>query len=566
MIEILWHGRGGQGAFTAARLLGAAASMSDGVYALAFPSFGPERRGAPMRAFTKVSTKPIGDRSAISQAEFVIYLDDTLLSHNWDDELKPGGYAFVNSTKEYSDPRIVAIDANGISEKILGRPIPNTVFLGALSVLCESVSPDDVVSAIRQYMPAKLHEKNERIVAYTRRLLLARATGVSPACGAAENGTAAGTAAAGSASGGTVAAAEVVSIAGVSRSSDVVRTCAHIPRLRAQFSSAPSLDPAVFARTTCYVAGHLVAKNAGWRNVRPVVDASACTGCLQCYLYCPDGAIFKTKEDSIASRETKGATVGADAGGVASHAADAAGTARVASKASTRNNAEAARAASEPSTISGANAPSAPSEADVVSGVEAPNSSSKTNARSGAEAANIADNNGAGVAVTNIVANINAAGHTSGTNSARAVIEIDYDFCKGCGVCVKACRFNAIRMVPENEENVSRETFSAPTAVPNNAAVPTDATASYAVAGSDAAGSVGSTGISGAAVVIRNVDASICDLAGVSGGDRAATTVAAVLSSSNAAAVAPAAGNASAVAAPSLAPAASATESEVSAR
>ena len=63
MIEVLWHGRGGQGAFTAARLLGAAASMADGRHALAFPSFGPERRGAPMRAFTKMADAPIGDRT-----------------------------------------------------------------------------------------------------------------------------------------------------------------------------------------------------------------------------------------------------------------------------------------------------------------------------------------------------------------------------------------------------------------------------------------------------------------------------------------------------------------------
>lgn len=478
MIEILWHGRGGQGAFTAARLLGAAASMSDGVYALAFPSFGPERRGAPMRAFTKVSTRPIGDRSVISQADFVIYLDDTLLSHNWDDELKPGGYALVNSTKEYDDPRIVAIDANGISENILGRPIPNTVFLGALSVLCEIVSPDDVVSAIRQYMPAKLHEKNERIVAHTRRLLLARATGVSSACDAAESdaaaGTAAdGTAAAGTASAGTAAAAEVASVAGVSRSSDVVRACAHIPRLRSQFSSAPSLDPAVFARTTCYAAGHLVAKNAGWRNMRPVVDASACTGCLQCYLYCPDGAIFKTKEDAIASRGAKGAAVGAGAREVAPHAADAAGTA-------------------------------------------------------------------------------------SGIDSASAAVEIDYDFCKGCGVCVKACRFDAIRMVPENAGNVSRETLPAAAAALNDAAAPTDAAASpnVSVGSSGADDPVGGTGVSGAAAAICNVDANTCDLAGGFGGDRAVVTAAA----------APASLNAAAVSAPSLAPAASATESEVSAR
>ena len=61
MIEILWHGRGGQGAFTAAKLLGAAFSLkSDTSYSIAFPSFGPERRGAPIRAFTKLDTKPIG--------------------------------------------------------------------------------------------------------------------------------------------------------------------------------------------------------------------------------------------------------------------------------------------------------------------------------------------------------------------------------------------------------------------------------------------------------------------------------------------------------------------------
>ena len=99
MIEVLWHGRGGQGAFTAARLLGAAASMAEGTSALAFPSFGPERRGAPMRAFTKVSARPIGDRSAITRADYVIYLDDTLLAPGWESELKPGGIALVNSVK-----------------------------------------------------------------------------------------------------------------------------------------------------------------------------------------------------------------------------------------------------------------------------------------------------------------------------------------------------------------------------------------------------------------------------------------------------------------------------------
>ena len=177
MIEVLWHGRGGQGAFTAARLLGAATSMADSRYALAFPSFGPERRGAPMRAFTKFASSPIGDRSALSQADFVIYLDDTLFGEGWEDELKPGGIALVNTVKDFADERIVAIDADGISASVLGRPIPNTVFLGALSVLCAEVAEEDVKEAIRQYMPAKLHAKNLAIVDEVRALLATQAKG-----------------------------------------------------------------------------------------------------------------------------------------------------------------------------------------------------------------------------------------------------------------------------------------------------------------------------------------------------------------------------------------------------
>lgn len=127
IIKILWHGRGGQGAFTAARLLGAACSFADGRYALAFPSFGPERRGAPMRAFTKLDRKPVGDRSAVSQADIVIYLDNTLFGEGWEAELKEGGKVLVNTQETFDDPRVVSIDADGISAAILGRVIPNTV-------------------------------------------------------------------------------------------------------------------------------------------------------------------------------------------------------------------------------------------------------------------------------------------------------------------------------------------------------------------------------------------------------------------------------------------------------
>ena len=79
MTEIIWYGRGGQGAFTAAKLFGAAYALKgDNFYSLAFPSFGPERRGAPVRVFTKLDIKPIADRSETEKADYIVILDDTL--------------------------------------------------------------------------------------------------------------------------------------------------------------------------------------------------------------------------------------------------------------------------------------------------------------------------------------------------------------------------------------------------------------------------------------------------------------------------------------------------------
>ena len=357
MIELLWPGRGGQGAFTAARLLGAACSMAPGRHALAFPSFGPERRGAPMRAFTKLDDRPIGDRSASTRADFVVYLDETLLAPGWEDELKPGGRVLVNSAHTWDDPRVTAIDADGISTEVLGRAIPNTVFLGALAALCDEVRAEDVCEAIRQYMSEKLHAKNLAVV---ERVLAERdawdagcveAAG-EPTCGGSHalagegnlarttttpdanaqvagaehlaSGTAPQTHASADAPEGLAPAAPSPALLGCNGAPRV------IPTLRDTY-----LDPAVFARTTCFEAGHLVSKNAGWRSVRPVLDEAVCTRCLLCYMQCPDGTIYKMADE---------------------------------------------------------------------------------NARSGIRLA------------------------------------VDYDFCKGCGVCAKACRCGAISMVPEHEE------------------------------------------------------------------------------------------------------------------
>ena len=150
MKEIIWHGRGGQGAFTAARLLGEAYSLRENTFVLAFPSFGPERRGAPIRAFTKLDEKPIGNRSEIAKADYSIFLDDT----------KPDGKILLNTKEKIDDERVITIDGDSIAEKYLGLPITNTILLGALASVSGFISLDELTEAVRQTMPKRLHEKN----------------------------------------------------------------------------------------------------------------------------------------------------------------------------------------------------------------------------------------------------------------------------------------------------------------------------------------------------------------------------------------------------------------------
>ncbi|WMI80053.1 2-oxoacid:acceptor oxidoreductase family protein [Anaerotignum sp. MB30-C6] len=160
MVNIRWHGRGGQGAFTAARLLGAAYSSHENKYALAFPSFGPERRGAPIQAFTKLDTKPVVNRSEVDKADYIIFLDDTLFTEGILTELKQGGKVLLNTKQSFENPRVLTINADSIAAEILKQPITNTIMLGAFASVFDGINLDDIKEAIRLFMPKKLHEKN----------------------------------------------------------------------------------------------------------------------------------------------------------------------------------------------------------------------------------------------------------------------------------------------------------------------------------------------------------------------------------------------------------------------
>lgn len=163
MTEIIWYGRGGQGAFTAAKLLGAAYALKgDSYYSIAFPSFGPERRGAPVRAFTKLDRKPILDRSETEKADYIIILDETLYSNSLKNLLKPNGKIIVNTKQKVSDS-VYSFDGNSISDN-LKLPVVNTVMLGAFSAISGIVTTDKINEAIEKYMPLKLHEKNKKAV------------------------------------------------------------------------------------------------------------------------------------------------------------------------------------------------------------------------------------------------------------------------------------------------------------------------------------------------------------------------------------------------------------------
>ncbi|MDY6469690.1 MAG: 2-oxoacid:acceptor oxidoreductase family protein [Succinivibrio dextrinosolvens] len=161
MYEILWHGRGGQGAFTAAKLLSAAWTFKDEENkALAFPSFGPERRGAPVRAFSRLGTGSLGDRSQIRKANYLVFLDDTLFDENAYDELKDNGKIILCTKEKIEDERIICIDGQKIALELLKRPITNTVVLGALLRAFDAITIEDLIPAVNKLMSPKIAPLN----------------------------------------------------------------------------------------------------------------------------------------------------------------------------------------------------------------------------------------------------------------------------------------------------------------------------------------------------------------------------------------------------------------------
>jgi 2-oxoacid:acceptor oxidoreductase gamma subunit (pyruvate/2-ketoisovalerate family) len=170
LVEFRWHGRGGQGAWTASELL-ARTAIFEGKFIQSFPEFGPERMGAPVAAFTRISTEPIRIHCAVYEPNVVVVLDPTLLKTVpvTSGLNKEDGIVIVNSPEAPSVLRenlrvekgqVWAVPATEIAIKILGTPITNTALLGAVARATNVVALKSIEKTLKEKFRTDLAEKN----------------------------------------------------------------------------------------------------------------------------------------------------------------------------------------------------------------------------------------------------------------------------------------------------------------------------------------------------------------------------------------------------------------------
>ncbi len=172
LIEIRWHGRGGQGAKTASLLL-ADAAFNTGKYIQGFPEYGPERMGAPITAYNRISNKPITIHSNIYEPDYVVVVDDTLLeSVDVTAGLKTTGAIVINTTKSPDylksvlkgyEGDIYTIDARKVSMEALGKYFPNTPMLAAIVKVSKIMSDEDFLNDMQGSFKHKFAKKPEVI-------------------------------------------------------------------------------------------------------------------------------------------------------------------------------------------------------------------------------------------------------------------------------------------------------------------------------------------------------------------------------------------------------------------
>jgi 2-oxoacid:acceptor oxidoreductase gamma subunit (pyruvate/2-ketoisovalerate family)/2-oxoacid:acceptor oxidoreductase delta subunit (pyruvate/2-ketoisovalerate family) len=237
LIEIRFHGRGGQGAVTGVRILASALHI-DGKYTQAIPQYGTERRGAPVVAFCRIADERIMERDLVHEPDMVVILDP-LLGRTVDVTagLKEGGLALINFPGSYKeaglsgDFRVATVDATKIALDTLKRPITNTAILGAFAKVTGLVKLESLEETVRRELPSRIIGSNISAMHM---------------------------------------AFEQVSEPMVA--SDIPKS-----EYARKVSSKPLIS---YSRDV-----------ADWRVFRPIIDWDACVGCKRCWIYCPENAI-----------------------------------------------------------------------------------------------------------------------------------------------------------------------------------------------------------------------------------------------------------------------------------
>ncbi len=174
VLEVRWHGRGGQGAWTASELL-ARTALSEGKYIQSFPEFGPERMGAPVTAFTRISTEPIRIHCAVYEPDVVVVLDSTLLKSvrvtaglDSDDDIivvnSGDAPAKVRTDLNVEKGKVWTIPATELALKTLGSPITNTAMLGAVARATGVVTMEGIEKTVKGRFRTDLAEKNMAVI------------------------------------------------------------------------------------------------------------------------------------------------------------------------------------------------------------------------------------------------------------------------------------------------------------------------------------------------------------------------------------------------------------------
>lgn len=169
LIDIRFHGRAGQGVVTASRILGEAA-MRQNKWIHAFPNFGPERMGAPVTAFTRISDKKFTVKTQIDKPDFIVIIEPSLVSdEQYYNGLKEGGTVVLNTTQippnlatqfKQKGIKVFIVDGDSISRKYLGRTIANTVMLGSLIKATGIVQIEHLIDVMKEKFSGKVAEDN----------------------------------------------------------------------------------------------------------------------------------------------------------------------------------------------------------------------------------------------------------------------------------------------------------------------------------------------------------------------------------------------------------------------